>query len=458
MGMTDAESLSRTVKLFADSGAPTLDDAESIVDSYRLQVLVGDITGNIAHQAMVMTIVNSAVRAFRGGVDVVLPHDCDLVTGWHHGRSLSSAVAAYGGRIVDALSPDHPTLCVTDPTYAPKGAVVMRAVASGWRAAVVEGAESPVDESGSMVLAGVAAGGIAVAEAFEWRRGGNPLAGRRSNGISLWRPDLPWDSQRAKGPGDLNFAPSAWWLVGLGHLGQGYLWSIGMFPYAEPSAVRLMLQDDDHITEANESTGLLLLPGSSAGQQRTRKTRHLAALLEERGFKVSITERRLAPGDGPRGEEPAWALIGVDNPGTRRALSNTEGFELIIDAGLGGGPAEYLDMSIHTFPASRHSAEVRSWQEAATASMSRAVRQPAYSDRTARTGDECGTIELAGRAATASFVGATAGALVVAEGVRAIRGEHRHEVLVASMRDLDEAEAVRASGESPRRGSYALLA
>jgi hypothetical protein len=457
MGMIDADSFSRTAKLFADSGAPTFADAEAILDSYRLQVQVGDVDGSIAHQATVLTIVNSAVRAFRGGVEVVLARDCDLATGWYRGETLSSAVVALGGRIVGNLSSDHPTLCVGDPACAPKGAVVLRAVVSGWRAAVIEGSASPVDEGGAVVLAGVAAGGIAVAEAFEWRRGSNLFAGRRSNGVSLWRPDLPWQTGEATGPSDVTYAPNGWWLVGLGHLGQGYLWSIGMLPYADPSAVHLLLQDDDHITVANESTGLLLSPGSATDLTRTLKTRHLAALLEERGFQTTITERRLAPGDGPRGDEPALALIGVDNPDTRRALSSTKGFELIVDAGLGGGASEYLDMSIHAFPASRVSTEIRSWQGAAE-TRAAAVGQPAYADRIARTRDECGTVEIAGRAVAASFVGATAGALVVTEAVRALRGEHRHEVVTATLRDLDEAEAVQADEKSALGVGYADLA
>lgn len=452
MGMTtDADSFSRTAKIFADSGdAATLDDAEAILDSYRLQLIVGDIGDNVAQQAAVLTIVNSAIRAFRGGVEVHLSTDCRLSTGWYGGVELSAAVMALGATIVGELSDDHATICVGDPLGSVRGAVVLRAVVRGWSAGVVEGPASPVKEEHPLVLSGVAAGGIAVAEAFEWRRGSNVFAGRRANGISLWRPDAPWLNEAAKGPDDVTYAPTGWWLVGLGHLGQGYLWAIGMLPYADASVVRLMLQDDDVVTAANESTGLLLVPGSTAYLGTTRKTRLLAERLERRGYHTAITERRLAPGDGPRGKEPRLALIGVDNPDTRRALSSTTGFELIIDGGLGGGPVEYLDVSIHSFPASRPSSEVRSWSMGSIAAPL-GVGLPAYAERTARTGDECGTVEIAGRSVAASFVGATAGALVVAEAIRCLRGEHRHEVLSTSLRDLDTTAAVAA--DAPAMGS-----
>lgn len=448
---TEADSFSRTAKIFADSGkAITLADAEAILDSYRLQLTVGDIGNNVAQQAAVLTIVNSGIRAFRGGVDVHLPTDCRLLTGWFGGMELSSAVVTLGAEIVNELLDDHATICVGEPLETPRGAIVLRVVVRGWSAGVVEGWASPLSQEHAFVLSGIAAGGIAVAEAFEWRRGSNVLAGRRSNGTSLWRPDEPWLSDAAEGPGEVNYAPSGWWLVGLGHLGQGYLWSIGMLPYVDASAVRLMLQDDDLVSGANESTGLLLVPGSTSFLERTRKTRLLGERLEERGFRTAITERRLAFGDGPRGDEPRLALIGVDNADTRRALSSTNGFELIIDGGLGGGPVEYLDVSIHTFPASRLSNEVPSWSTGGVPAPP-GTELPAYAERTARTGDECGTVEIAGRSVAASFVGATAGALVVAEAMRCLRGEHHHEVLTTSLRDLDTTAAVPA--DAPPMGS-----
>jgi hypothetical protein len=452
---TEAEWFSRTAKIFADSGeAVTLAGAEAILDSYRLQVAVGDVGNSIAHQAAVLTVVNSAVRAFRGGVDIHVPTDCRLSTGWYGGMALSAAVVALGAHIVGDLSADHVTICVGDPLETPRGAVVLRVVVRGWSAGVVEGCVSPVVEEHPFVLSGIAAGGIAVAEAFEWRRGSNVLAGRRSNGISLWRPDAPWLSKVAEGPDDVTYAPSAWWVVGLGHLGQGYLWSIGMLPYADMSGVRLMLQDDDVVSAANESTGLLLVPGSTSRRGRTRKTRLLAERLEERGFRTAITERRLAPGDGPRGDEPHLALVGVDNPDTRRALSSTNGFELIVDGGLGGGPVEYLDLSVHTFPASRLSTDIRSWSTGSLPAPP-GMELPAYAERTARTGDECGTVEIAGRSVAASFVGATAGALVIAEGIRCLRGDHRHEVLTTSLRDLDTTAALPA--DAPGMGSVGYI-
>jgi hypothetical protein len=44
------------------------------------------------------------------------------------------------------------------------------------------------------------------------------------------------------------------WLIGLGHLGQAYLWALGLLPYASSDAVSLILQDTDIITPSTESS------------------------------------------------------------------------------------------------------------------------------------------------------------------------------------------------------------
>lgn len=453
-----ADTLDRTSKMFADSGdAQTLADMDTIHATYWLQVHIGLVTDNPALQAAVLTIVNSGARAFKGGVRVFVSQDCTLKTGWQQATTLSLAIEAFGGKAVPDLSDEDPTICIGDTDCTVHGSFVLRAVASGWAGGVVEGQKSPIPETDAFVLAGVAAGGIAVAEAFERRRRKNLIAGRRSQGLSLWRPSLQWLSPEAHGPNDVTYAPAAWWIVGLGHLGQGYLWSIGMLPYADPNTVRLLLQDDKFIKKASESTGLLIPPGSTTTLAQDRKTRVLARTLEDRGFQTTITERRLKSGEGPRGEEPLLALIGVDNLPTRRSLSDTSGFELILDCGLGTGPTEYLDIAIHSFPASRASQEVPSWQDSGE-QIDPPDNQPAYADLTAKTGDPCGTVQAAGASVAATFVGATAGALVVAEAIRAIRAEHQHEIINLTLRGLDDLIAVQSGRPARANVGYSRLA
>jgi molybdopterin/thiamine biosynthesis adenylyltransferase len=303
------------------------------------------------------------------------------------------------------------------------------------------------------VPAGVAAGGIAVAEAFQWRRG-DVRAGRRSQGLSLWRPEMNFLAADATGTADVKVAPSRVWLVGLGHLGQAYLWNLGLFSYAEPAEVQVLLQDDDYVTKANESTGLLTPEDEWRGR---RKSRVLAKVLEVRGFKTIMTERRFLSGHGPQGDEPRLALIGVDNPDTRVLLSDA-GFALAVDAGLGKGPAQYLDFQTHSFPGTRRSDEIPSWHEPMTETNEDLIGLPAYRKMLDEGDDRCGTLEVAGRTISAAFVGCLVGALVMAEAVRGLVGEHRYAVIDGSLRDLSCRRAVEEVNASPvKNPGYARL-
>jgi hypothetical protein len=58
-------------------------------------------------------------------------------------------------------------------------------------------------------------------------------AGFRTCRLNLWRPGHAIDD----GPA-LTYAPAAWWLVGLGHLGQACAWLIAWPEYREPSRFR----------------------------------------------------------------------------------------------------------------------------------------------------------------------------------------------------------------------------
>ncbi len=442
----DLDAVHRTAKVLVDSGeAASIEEAERELSRYVLQIDVcPDADQSWTHHAIVLTAVNAAARAFLGGVRVRLSGDSKLGFGWDAGRSLSHAVRRLGGTIVEDLEDDVPTICVGELRRGSRGRPVLRATFDGWAAGVMEGSSTSMPERGWFVPAGVAAGAIAVAEAFQSRRG-DPRAGRRQQGISLWRPEIGWQLPEACGPDDIDIAPSRLWVIGLGHLGQAYLWTLGLLPYADLAEVALMLQDDDRITKANESTGLLTPTAEWRGR---RKARALGELLDRRGLATAITELRFQPGHGPHGDEPRMALVGVDNPETRRSLSDA-GFEMVVDAGLGSGPDHYLDMQLHVFPAGRRSGDVPGWRDRVQTGGEALLDLPAYRTMQEESGDRCGTVEIAGRTVAAAFVGATAGALVISEAIRYLAGEHRYAVVDATLRDLAALQAVEATDPSP---------
>jgi hypothetical protein len=268
------------------------------------------------------------------------------------------------------------------------------------------------------------AGALAINETFLHVSAPNSVAGRRLVGLSLWRPaNAEWLTPAEDEP-VLRYLPSHLWLIGLGHLGQAYLWGLGLLPYARPADVRLVLQDIDVVTPSTESTSVL----SDASLVGVKKTRVMAGWAERRGFDASICERPFAADFKRSDAEPAVALCGLDNALGRRALDQV-GFDLVVEAGLGRGHRDFRTIRLHVLPGARAAAEIWREREAPQA----APLASAYEEMLARGElDKCGVTLLAGKAVGAPFVGAVAATLALAEVLRPSHGGLSHQLI-----DLD---------------------
>ena len=422
--------------------ARTVDEAQEIVTGYVLQIDVGiGVSESETRQAMLVTAVNVAGRAFLGGVRVRLRENGRMGVAWADDIDMATAIETYGGEIVESLDHEHPTLVIGNVNEQPVGSLVLHATWEGWSGGVVEETKDRLAESLEFPLAGMLAASLGVSEAFQNLRG-NAVAGRRSTGLSLWEPQCDWRDRRSYGE-PCHYLPKRLWLIGLGHLGQAYAWALGLLPYENRSTVDLLLQDCDSIVKANRSTGMLS-DDSSVG---LKKTRAVAGRLEALGFNTAITERLFDTATHRNLGEPGVALVGVDDPAPRRLLDGA-GFELIVDAGLGGGPQNYLDILMHSFPSGVKAGTA--WAERSNSSASSLVDQPAYLDlhqqlsqTTELTDGEirCGIIEVAGTSAGAAFVGCVAAAFVLAEVLRTLGGGPRFEVLSVSLRSPHKPQA-----------------
>ena len=426
-----ADSLNRLVKLALDTGeVGSLEDAHRLFMGYRLAVSVGgDVGHSRTHQAALLTIVNSARRCLLGGIEVEGTFGMDLLVPLRGYRSLEHAVVGLGGLVVETVSPDAPLVVIGDAKVRNCPQFVIRATFNGWAGGILPLSwdERRIGENQEFTPAGVLAGALAVTEAFQFLRGKQPAAGRREVGVSLWRPELPWQDEKASGP-VIERLPASLWLIGLGNLGQAYLWTLGMLPYGAESEVQLVLQDYDTLALSNDSTSLLTTPELIG----IRKTRAMADWAEQRGFKTAIVERRFNSNFRVDKDEPKFALCGVDNELARSALEDV-GFDKVIEAGLGGGTRDFLGFRTHVFPGARKARDV--WS---SANGSNDVRTdlPAYKRLAARGIDHCGVTQLAGLTVGAPFVGATAAAIVIGEAIRTVIGGHSYDLIDGHLRDL----------------------
>jgi ThiF family protein len=445
------DQIDRTAKIVLDAGfASDPLEARQLLETLVLQVAVGpEIAYDPAAQAALATIVNTGGRAFLGGVQVKLDADPILATGWTAGIRTSQVVTRYGGRITDQLATDRPTLVLGSATR-PTGNLILHLTWQGWSGGVVQRADDVLAGHGNAV-AGIAAGALGVSEAFQ-RQLGSVLPGRRDVGISLWRPDLNWRENAATGP-DLQYLPASVWLLGLGHLGQAYAWTLGMLPYANPADVELGLLDFDFVIPANTATQLLV----GAADVNKRKTRVVAAALEDRGYRTRIVERAFDQNFHPHAHadparnEPRFALAGFDDVTPRRHLGEA-GFAHITDAGLGSGPKEYLDMVIHAFPALEAPASAFAGDPAKVGQLP----EP-YEKEIARLQSEgideavarCGMLDVAGVTVGAAFVGTFASTLAIADVLRLLHDGENYSVISIDLRAPSGARAVSNSSPGP---------
>jgi len=363
----------------------------------------------------VLTAVALGRRVFLGGVTVAGDLNVPLVAPLPFGRTLAEAVRALGG-VPGETVPGVPIIRVgNDPGDRTQGFCI-RVVFGGWRGGIVPNhADGLGDGSGEpMALAPMLAAAIGVNEAFLYLTGEFPSAGRRCVGLSLWDlSDPAWLDVQTPDP-PLRYLPSQLWLIGLGHLGQAFLFALGLLPYARPADLHLHLQDDDIITPSTESTSIL----SDTTMIGEKKTRKMAAWAEQRGFSTTITERLFDDHTRRQPHEPAIALCGLDNAAGRRQL-DLAGFDFVAEAGLGRGHADFRSMVIHTLPGDMPSAKLWEAIDTATSTTDAAAYRRLLEDGSL---DRCSVTLLAGKAVGAPFVGATAAAIVIAEVLRLLQG------------------------------------
>ena len=438
------DTLHRTAKAFADRGEASIGGAYDRLSTLRLAVHVGPIAARTrAGQAALLTAVNAADRCLLGGVFVSGVLDVPLAAPFPHATTLAEAVVRAGGRT--GPPPDGtPLFAIGESRPDFDADFVLAASASGWNGGVLPDLASV--EPTATPMAGVAAGAFAVSEVFQRLAGFSSLAARRPAGIALWTPGAPW--QHAPSGPDLDVLPQAMWVVGLGHLGQAYLWTMSFLPYAEPSAVSLVLQDDDRSTGANRSTSPLTFPGDVG----RRKTRVAADWMEACGMETRLIERRLDAATRTQPTDPRLALFGVDSAGARSLLEDV-GFDRVVDAGLGSGNDDFLDFQLNGFPGSDSARDV--WADAPSPDLPDDNHLPeAYrslaEERRQRGLDACGVVQMAGAAVGASFVGLATSALVVAEAVRLTMGEPGYAVIDGSLDDPSRLSAVKSARAAAR--------
>lgn len=431
MSSIDAESMHRLAKMALDAGeVATPEEALELFTHYRLRLHLGDDWADtMAGQSCFLTSLNTSVRAFLGGVEVYGDLSRILDVPLYQGREARAVCEELGGMVSSEATTELPTLVIGAAPAMPSSSFCVRMSWNYWQAAIAPMTDFSLICENDNPLAGVAAAALGVSEAFHYVRGDLPDAGHRTVGLSLWNPlaIAEWREEVHKGPA-LQYLPKALYLVGLGHLGQAYAWSVSMLPYPADGRPHLVLQDVDKAAKSNLSTCMLL----SSADVGKRKVRCVAQRLEAAGFSTDLVERRFGPHHKLAVDEPTTALFGVDNVAARRDLDSA-GFALVVEAGLGSGFSDFRNIRTHTFPGPRAPSEI--WPAEAGVQTA-IVLNDTYRKLAEKHDDLCGMTQLASRAVATPFVGALAAALVLSEVIRPLHGGPVHPTVDLQMKNL----------------------
>lgn len=401
--------------------------AQEVLSTLRLHLICGEeVASSVALQSALLTAINAGKRAFRGGVTVQIMDSTPLLLPWPKRITLNAAAADLGAAIATGPGESKHAITFANSGTSDGG---LRVVCDGWRGGVIPaGDDTQFRPTTDFALGGVLGGGIAVARTFLSATGISNRDVNAPDGLSIWRPDVPWLSTEGHGP-PIKTLPSKLWLLGLGHLGQAYVWTVGLLGCPSAKAIKLYLQDYDLSEAGNWSAGLLCHEGN-VGEL---KTRICSQWLEARRFDTRIVERLFDKQTRRVGDEPRIALCGFDNPESRRILESAD-FDLVVEAALGADVDGFDRIVLHTFPDASEKAEKIWGQPLARARSSLTVRMFGIQEET------CGILfdDLTGKAISSSFTGACASALVVGEVLKALHGGKRGEFLAMHLRSLDD--------------------
>lgn len=412
---------SRISKLLLDRDQMSSKQALERRQDFVVTLVCGaDLIRSRTLQVAVLTAANIGSRCFPGAIRIALApgvSDARLLFWPKLASTFGKAVESILGQgaFADFADSDRAAHAIVFGD-APHTGGALRATFDGWIAKVGPIQRVPrLQERDYGAPVGVLAAALAMSELFLAFADVNIEAGRRIVALSLWRPDLDAGEPSALGM-PIAYLPSKLWALGLGHLGNAYLWTLATMPYANPASVEIYLNDFDKVGLENFETSLVF----DETMENIYKTRACAGWLEARGFETRLIERRFDSSFRCRQDEPVLALCGFDSNSARRDLSMAE-FGWVIESGLGGTSNNFDTISLHTLPNPRTPAEL--WPDLSRDEEQRRIE---HLERIARENpgyaglgkDDCGRFDLAGKAVAVPFVGATAACLVLAEAVR----------------------------------------
>lgn len=392
---------SRLTKIFAEKNLLTFEEADVLVNKQTLVVFIDEESSKtLAGQGAALTILATASRCFQGGVELRGDLKAKCLLGLPF-ETIGAAAEAFGAKKVSA---DSFVIFVggVPKDFRGRGIQVWW---DRWRAGIRPSFAPQQCGGGKVVLAGVAAAGVAVSQAFTAVFFKDKLAGREPWDVNLWDPT----DKEGIGPARVCL-PLNLWFIGMGNLGQAFLWSFLLLPFRKPQNVQTVFQDFDFIKIENWITSILTTK-DWVGKKKTALALHWAS---QKGFNVSLFDFKLTEKFVHPTDEPFYALAGLDSMEARKLLVYCK-FPYLLSAGLGSTADNFHSFDIDIFdelwgPEKCYGETADIKRDIGAANL----KKEAYKKHLGKDeATKCGMVEIAESSAAVPFVSAFVGALAI---------------------------------------------
>lgn len=430
----ELEHTNRVAFAIAEKHDINIEEAVSQMNDSSIWILADEsITNSYSKQVAFLTAVNIAHRVFLGGVCCLLPANTPNLLKLES-KYFNDLVFQFGGIISDK-NPSRQAIkiligieCYDDQC--------IEAISSGWRGGLNFYNQDRIlfsDTDNNISMGPIASASLACyysfCKAYQINNDGIDL----NVGISLWNLNSgkEWYQNENDGPNKL-FLPKNIWTLGLGHLGQAYLWTLGMMPFNKPDETLILLQDADVVEIENIGSQVLCFE-KNIGKP---KTRACMDFLEELHFKTQIIEKHFVDGDSDQEwvKNFPFILNGVDNIKTRKSI-NKDSFKLFLD-GATNGKYELFDSFTMKNISNLKKDTDKLWPEA---DINGSIFHKNLYQRYEKT-HQCGQLSNIG--ISTPFVGLFSSTIVISELLRSLNQGKCYSIVSLQLRDLTSIEAI----------------
>lgn len=430
----ELQQTNRVALVIAEKHNLDVEDAVTKMNQSSIYLIADEsIKNSFSKQLAFLSTVNIAQRVFLGGVNCQLPADTPNLLKLDS-QNFNDLVAKFGGinTEVDPTGKNVKILfgieCFDE--------FCIESVSSGWRGGVNFYNQKPIatEASNSKISLGpIVSASMACYHAFSKVFQINDNGIDLNSGISLWNLNSGENWHKPENDGPENpYLPRNIWTLGLGHLGQAYLWTLGLMPFENPDQIQILLQDADVVQPENIGSQVLCFDQNI----RKPKTRACMNFLEGFDFRTQIIEKPFVKGDCEQkwAENYPFILNGVDNAETRRSI-NKASFKLFLDGATNGKFDLFDSFTMRNISFIQKDPEIIWPQENEDDVIFHKNLYQKY-EKT----HQCG--KMANIGISTPFVGLFSSTIMISELVRSINQGRRYSIVSLQLRDLSSMEAI----------------